>query len=492
MDTIQPGQMLGPYRIINQIGRGGMATVYKAYQPSVDRYVAVKVLPSQLAESREFAARFQQEAGEGTARELVGWRDREREEDCSFARVADGTWRCLPAVQWSETFSDAACTVPLGTRALADECATAMPYVGRTAVGACGGRLEALWEIGARTLPAAVYQRDGAGGCAEAAPDPGLAYFAVGAEAPLDGFVAAELAREDGPARLDDRVLIGEDGSRMPQQLYDGELDARCWMWLLADEDRWHCLPIGNGIAYWSDAACSAPVAAAEVACVLEEPYPYVSQTVTDACGYTIRIFERGPELLAPTLYAGDSASCAAVPVPDDEVWWAVGAEIGRDAFVAADKVAGDESGRLRGNYLATDDGFRRRAGGYVDTVRGEECIPARLTDGTVRCLPVNFGNVVTYYADAACTTVLPVVEQTFPVCRPAPAASIAIEYVVAGCDTQLRARAVGAELPSGTFFRAGGTGCEVYIFDPGAVRYYALGAELPATDFVELVDVTE
>src|SRR5688572_3617726 len=62
MDTIQPGQMLGPYRIINQVGRGGMATVYKAYQPSVDRYVAIKVLPSQLAESREFAARFQQEA----------------------------------------------------------------------------------------------------------------------------------------------------------------------------------------------------------------------------------------------------------------------------------------------------------------------------------------------------------------------------------------------------------------------------------------------
>jgi eukaryotic-like serine/threonine-protein kinase len=62
MDTVQPGQMLGPYRIINQIGKGGMATVYKAYQPSVDRYVAVKVLPSQLAESKEFAARFQQEA----------------------------------------------------------------------------------------------------------------------------------------------------------------------------------------------------------------------------------------------------------------------------------------------------------------------------------------------------------------------------------------------------------------------------------------------
>lgn len=62
MEKLQPGQMLGPYRIINQIGQGGMATVYKAYQPSMDRNVAIKVLPGQLAESAEFTQRFQQEA----------------------------------------------------------------------------------------------------------------------------------------------------------------------------------------------------------------------------------------------------------------------------------------------------------------------------------------------------------------------------------------------------------------------------------------------
>lgn len=62
MDKLQPGQMLGPYRIISQIGQGGMATVYKAYQPSMDRHVAIKVLPSQLAESAEFIERFQREA----------------------------------------------------------------------------------------------------------------------------------------------------------------------------------------------------------------------------------------------------------------------------------------------------------------------------------------------------------------------------------------------------------------------------------------------
>ncbi|MEK6574150.1 MAG: serine/threonine-protein kinase, partial [Chloroflexota bacterium] len=62
MDNVQPGQQLGPYRIINQIGQGGMATVYKAYHAAMDRYVAVKVLPRQLAESKEFMGRFQQEA----------------------------------------------------------------------------------------------------------------------------------------------------------------------------------------------------------------------------------------------------------------------------------------------------------------------------------------------------------------------------------------------------------------------------------------------
>ena len=44
------GKTLGPYRILEQIGVGGMATVYKAYQPSMDRDVAIKVLPHYLSQ----------------------------------------------------------------------------------------------------------------------------------------------------------------------------------------------------------------------------------------------------------------------------------------------------------------------------------------------------------------------------------------------------------------------------------------------------------
>ena len=57
------GQELGGYRIVSQIGKGGMATVFKAYQASLDRYVAVKVMPPYYAEQDDtFLKRFRQEA----------------------------------------------------------------------------------------------------------------------------------------------------------------------------------------------------------------------------------------------------------------------------------------------------------------------------------------------------------------------------------------------------------------------------------------------
>lgn len=56
------GKTLGGYRIIEQIGMGGMATVYKAYDASIDRYVAVKTLPQQYSEDERFRARFEREA----------------------------------------------------------------------------------------------------------------------------------------------------------------------------------------------------------------------------------------------------------------------------------------------------------------------------------------------------------------------------------------------------------------------------------------------
>ncbi len=56
------GTTLGQYRLMEELGRGGMATVYKAHQPSLDRYVAIKVLHPFVAAEEEFLGRFHREA----------------------------------------------------------------------------------------------------------------------------------------------------------------------------------------------------------------------------------------------------------------------------------------------------------------------------------------------------------------------------------------------------------------------------------------------
>jgi serine/threonine protein kinase len=60
--AILSGRRLGPYEILSAIGAGGMGEVYKARDTRLDRIVAIKVLPTHLADRSELRERFEHEA----------------------------------------------------------------------------------------------------------------------------------------------------------------------------------------------------------------------------------------------------------------------------------------------------------------------------------------------------------------------------------------------------------------------------------------------
>ncbi len=61
-DRLTPGQTLGSYKIAEPIGKGGMGEVYRARDTKLDRDIAIKVLPPELACQPERVKRFKREA----------------------------------------------------------------------------------------------------------------------------------------------------------------------------------------------------------------------------------------------------------------------------------------------------------------------------------------------------------------------------------------------------------------------------------------------
>ena len=58
----EPGDLIGPYRLVSQLGKGAMGEVWRARDERLDRYVALKVLPAELSGDLERRTRMLREA----------------------------------------------------------------------------------------------------------------------------------------------------------------------------------------------------------------------------------------------------------------------------------------------------------------------------------------------------------------------------------------------------------------------------------------------
>jgi len=104
------GTLLGRYRVESRLGEGGMATVYRAHDPAVDRAVALKVVRADRAADPTFAARFLREA-RAVARlqhpNILALYDFGEQDDRAFLvmpYVAGGTladWLATPRTPWA-------------------------------------------------------------------------------------------------------------------------------------------------------------------------------------------------------------------------------------------------------------------------------------------------------------------------------------------------------------------------------------------------------
>lgn len=406
---------------------------------------------------------------------FVSWHDTKLDIDCRFAKVDDGSTRCIPIVGAAMSFADAGCSVPvIGL----SPCSTAPKMVSVPSADGCSvtvyqttTKLSALTEL---------HTKSGA-----TCSDP----FAPGALDYYDGTIPVGTSELVGATSKDEargpdlvaRVLTAEDGTVDARTIAATKRGYVCNLSSILDPAK-HCLPGEPAYAQgFAEGTCTTPAAIQPQACG-RTPALIAKESTLATCDFFGEgtYAEVGAEVTGSTY--SKSATCTAMPRLTGVRYWTQGADVPTSTLPAiATKDEGTD--RLRVRAFTAASGERLQGAMFFDAQRNEPCAAGVAADDKLRCLPSVSGLTgVAGYKDAACKE--PVLARAKG-CTPPTFGATSVGL---GCSSRVHYYAVGAVTTVTNLF--GGSPCTAQTVDTTS-DYYAL-TEIPATDFPEVTTARE
>lgn len=409
--------------------------------------------------------------GEG-ARLPMGFRDSKLDERCSFAKLSDGSTRCLPArtTVTSLRYADPVCTKPVQIVAAA-ACDVPNLVVHRTTEGCPGAQF--LYRRTDKVVQTNSFSRTNAGACVVApALAPGDALHVL--ELTAASTFAAATPKLDPSARVVAEIVVAEDGAQDSLGLRDSMLGHSCLL-ATASDGVLRCLPseaLGIQAGLYTDDQCQTPAALGDQNACTTAAYALRFDPGRVA---VLRVGERSMTVFNQGPAGGRCTAITGFPMNA----FPVGAEIPPAAFAAGFTIgAAAGAGRLR--TLVT--GVAAQAvprGGFFDTELRLSCASELASDGIRRCLPQTDATG-TFFADGACA--IPLVSR--PVGSEPP--GYALVRTTGVCPVRTAVRRVGAAFRGQIFGSDGAGRCTARMY-PADRSLFNVGPEAPAAQFAEL-----
>jgi hypothetical protein len=400
-----------------------------------------------------------------------GFFDRQLGVRCRFARMADGSHRCLPtrSTAGAVRFLDPACSRPAQVQP-ANACEPPAYLAVRTGTGCPGA--EVLYRRAAPVASTELYGRDAAGACSPLPPPAATDAAHALEEVPLTSFVAATPAPWAG-GRLVAERLTAEDGAVSPGGWRDASLGHPCAFQVAADGEL-RCLPadlpaVQAGL--FADSQCRQPAALGPPStCMRAEQ---VLRPVGSRCETRFAVMTGGDRLVP---HQSTGGRCLPIPGAAPPVY-PVGPEVPPASFAGGLTTGAlATAGRLRPLVRLAGDAAAGESG-FFDEERKVSCAPQLAADGVLRCLPRSEGEL-SLFADPDCR--VPVVSARLG-CTPP---TVVAQTVPGTCPARARIHRVGAATFAAVYARDASR-CLPAPFPQQSL--FRLGPEMPPTDFAPL-----